>query len=59
MRTQRSVIVRINNRGPYVRGRIIDLSKGAAAKLGMLGSGIAKVELDVLPAEPAKPKRKK
>jgi len=57
VRTQRSVIVRINNRGPYARGRIIDVSKGAASKLGMLGSGIAKVELEVLPAAPAKPKR--
>jgi rare lipoprotein A len=57
LRTQRSVIVRINNRGPYVRGRIIDLSKGAAAKLGMLGSGITKVELEVLPPAPTKPKR--
>ena len=57
VRTQRSVIVRINNRGPYTRGRIIDLSKGAASKLGMLGSGTTKVELEVLPSAAAKPKR--
>ena len=57
VRTQRSVIVRINNRGPYTRGRIIDLSKGAAAKLGTLGSGTTKVELEVLSPAPAKPKR--
>ena len=44
----KSVIVRINDRGPFVRGRIIDLSYGAAKKLGMLGSGVAKVKLKVL-----------
>ncbi len=44
----RSVIVRINDRGPYVQGRIIDLSKGAAIELGMLDSGTAPVRLDVL-----------
>ncbi len=42
-RTGKSVVVRINDRGPFVRGRIIDLSKGAAKKIGMLGSGHAKV----------------
>jgi rare lipoprotein A len=35
--TERSVIVRINDRGPYVRGRIIDLSRGAARALGIKG----------------------
>lgn len=39
------VQVRINDRGPFVKGRIIDLSKGAAKLLGMLGAGIANVEL--------------
>lgn len=47
MNNQRSVIVRVNDRGPYVRGRIIDLSWGAARELGMLGQGIAKVEVVV------------
>jgi rare lipoprotein A len=42
-RTGKSVIVRINDRGPFVRGRIIDLSKGAAKKIGMIGAGHAKV----------------
>ena len=41
LRTGRSVTVRINDRGPYIRGRIIDLSRAAARKLGM--SGIARV----------------
>lgn len=41
--TGRSVVVRINDRGPFVRGRIIDLSKGAARALGM--GGVAQVAL--------------
>lgn len=44
----RSVEVTINDRGPYVKGRAIDLSKGAAQALGMLGSGIAHVTLTVI-----------
>ncbi|GJE38331.1 septal ring lytic transglycosylase RlpA family protein [Methylobacterium persicinum] len=36
--TGRSVVVRINDRGPFVRGRIIDLSKGSARALGMRGT---------------------
>ncbi len=46
--TGRSVIVRINDRGPYIGGRIIDLSKGAAARLGILRKGIARVKLEVI-----------
>lgn len=44
----RSVVVRINDRGPFSGGRILDLSKGAARVLGVLGSGVAPVRLDVL-----------
>ena len=43
-----SVLVRINDRGPFVRGRIIDLSRGAARRLGMITDGIARVEIRVL-----------
>jgi len=43
----RRVEVRINDRGPYVRGRIIDLSPQAAMKLGMLKKGVARVRLEV------------
>jgi rare lipoprotein A len=43
LRNGRSVIVRINDRGPYGRGRIIDVSIAAARQLGMISSGIAKV----------------
>jgi len=41
----RAVVVRINDRGPFRKGRIIDLSKSAAEKLGMLKKGIAKVQV--------------
>ncbi|ESY87829.1 septal ring lytic transglycosylase RlpA family protein [Mesorhizobium australicum] len=35
----RSVVVRINDRGPFIKGRVLDLSKGAAGQLGFVGSG--------------------
>jgi rare lipoprotein A len=44
----RSVTVRVNDRGPYVPGRIVDVSYSAANALGMVGGGIAKVRLDVV-----------
>ncbi len=44
----RSVEVKINDRGPYVAGRIIDLSKAAAGVIGMTGQGIARVAVEVL-----------
>lgn len=44
----RSVGVRINDRGPFVRGRIIDLSQAAARDIGMLGPGTARVQLRVI-----------
>lgn len=44
----RSVVVTINDRGPYVRGRIIDLSRAAAQQVGMTGSGVAPVSVAVL-----------
>lgn len=39
----RSILCRVNDRGPYVRGRIVDLSKGAARALGIEKRGVAKV----------------
>jgi rare lipoprotein A len=44
----RTVEVRINDRGPYVGGRIIDLSQGAAGVLGMHDQGVARVKVTVL-----------
>ena len=46
--TGRSVVVRINDRGPFVEGRIIDLSKGAAEELGIVNKGITEVGLRIL-----------
>jgi rare lipoprotein A len=46
--TGRSVTVRVNDRGPYVAGRVVDVSHSAAEALGMVGQGVAKVKLDVV-----------
>ncbi|MBT4484423.1 MAG: septal ring lytic transglycosylase RlpA family protein, partial [Candidatus Latescibacteria bacterium] len=45
----RSVIVRVNDRGPFIAGRILDLSLGAAKIIDMIGTGIQEVEIEVLP----------
>lgn len=47
-RNGRSVVVRINDRGPFIRGRQIDLSRAAAEQIGMIGSGHARVELELI-----------
>ena len=47
-RNGKSVIVRINDRGPYGHGRIIDLSEAAARKLDMIDAGVAPVTLEVI-----------
>jgi rare lipoprotein A len=44
----KEVEVRINDRGPFIKGRIIDLSYGAARKIGMVGPGTARVRLEVM-----------
>ncbi len=46
--TGSSVIVRINDRGPFKPGRVIDLSKRAAEEIGMTGKGLSQVKLEVL-----------
>ncbi len=43
-----SVIVRVNDRGPFVEGRIIDLSLAGAKTIGMIGTGTARVSLEVI-----------
>ena len=48
LRNGRSVVVRINDRGPHARGRVIDLSTGAARLIGVLQSGLAPVAIEVL-----------
>ena len=46
--TGKSVTVRVNDRGPFINGRVIDVSHAAAESIGMVGQGIAKVKLDVV-----------
>jgi len=48
LRNERRVVVRINDRGPFTRGRIIDLSRGAAQQLDMLRDGVVPVQLQLL-----------
>ena len=43
----RSVLVRVNDRGPYVRGRVIDLSRAAAVYLGFAGKGLTRVRMEL------------
>jgi rare lipoprotein A len=47
LRNGRSVVVRINDRGPFIKGRVIDLSLGAARVVGLQRSGVAKVKFEV------------
>jgi rare lipoprotein A len=46
--TGKSVTVRVNDRGPYVRGRVVDVSYSAAESLGMVNKGVTSVKLDVV-----------
>ncbi|MGH9662232.1 MAG: SPOR domain-containing protein, partial [Bryobacteraceae bacterium] len=46
----RAVEVRITDRGPFVKGRILDLSRAAASRIGMIGPGTARVRLEVIRA---------
>jgi rare lipoprotein A len=45
---QQEVVVRVNDRGPFVSGRILDLSYAAAKEMGMIGAGTARVRLEIL-----------
>jgi rare lipoprotein A len=48
----RTVVVRINDRGPYARGRVIDVSHAAAQALGMRSGGLVRVRLELVPGTP-------
>ena len=48
LENRKQVEVRINDRGPYVKGRVIDLSYAAAKSIGLVRSGVAKVKIEVL-----------
>ena len=45
----KSVIVRVNDRGPFTRGRDLDLSYGAAKKIGLVKKGIGRVKIELIP----------
>lgn len=51
LRNGKDVVVKINDRGPFIRGRIIDLSYAAAKSIGLVRSGVTKVKVDVLSSE--------
>jgi len=53
-KTGRSVKVTVNDRGPHVKGRIVDLSKKAAKKIGLVDAGVAPVQLKVIKAVSAR-----
>ena len=55
LKTGQSVIVRVNDRGPFVKSRIIDVSYGAAKVLGMTGAGVATVKIVPLAKAAAAP----
>lgn len=48
IRSGRKVVVRINDRGPFIRGRIIDLSLGAARRIGLNRYGVSRVRVEVI-----------
>ena len=48
LKTRKTVVVRINDRGPFINGRMIDLSLGAATAVGMRRAGVVKVEAVIL-----------
>ena len=43
--TGKSVVVRVNDRGPFIRGRVLDLARGAAIAIGMIASGTANIRI--------------
>lgn len=48
LRTNRSLVLRVNDRGPFIPGRVLDVSKAAAERLGFIRAGLAQVEIEVV-----------
>lgn len=48
LKNNKSVVVKINDRGPFIEGRDIDLSQGAAQRIAMVNDGVARVRLEIL-----------
>ncbi len=59
MESGKTVYVRINDRGPFVRGRVLDLSRAAAEHLGFVKRGVARLRAEVVKFGPPKAKRRK
>ncbi len=53
LENHKTVIVRINDRGPFVDNRILDLSRGAADALGLIDKGVCRVKIDILSYPPS------
>jgi rare lipoprotein A len=53
LRNGKDVVVRINDRGPFVKGRIIDLSASAAKKIGIMQLGVVQVKLEAIKSLPS------
>jgi rare lipoprotein A len=53
LKNGRSIVVLVDDRGPFVSGRIMDMSYGAASRLGMLSRGTTPVHIQVIPSSPA------
>jgi rare lipoprotein A len=51
LKNKRTIIVTVNDRGPFVKGRILDLSKAAAIKLDFIENGVTKIMLEILSDE--------
>ncbi len=54
LENNKTLVTRINDRGPFVKGRIIDLSRAAAAEMGILKAGVAKVAVKAITGEKAR-----
>lgn len=52
---EKKLFVRVNDRGPFIPGRILDLSYGAARKLGMVDAGVRRVKIEVLSQKGSRP----
>ena len=48
LNNKKDIIVRVNDRGPFVKGRVIDLSYGAARKIGLVNAGVVRVKIEAL-----------
>lgn len=48
LKTGKAVMVRVNDRGPFIRGRVLDLSLGAARVVGLTSSGVARIKFEVM-----------